>query len=531
MDSPAALVYGLIFIITSILCILSMYKAMDMYERELKIPLAVLLFSAGVWALSEFFQIIVDDTLIMEIIYGIGLSFGIITVPAWFYFCSVLSNSEYHKFRWLRISTIIALALMIIIKLTNPIHGLYFTLGTETEPFTHIVVEAGPLHFSVTLFSYIVALFGYYLLLDRFWETDYITDIVIILVLMTIPAIFSFVHITSSIDGFLLEMSYESVGVGLFSVIIMLVLKNSMKEMRASTFRRVLDKTSDPIVLVSKDYDVMDYNEVAFNEIPDITVDVIGENIENVFDDRLKRSNGSVVYDTKEDRYIVERVNLDVTSPNIESAIVFELEQDIEELEEYMQIEKQKKKELSDSLTDIDENVRFVERQIENKINRMSDKELDEDFKNIMDRIYEINDKITAVKTGVEEDISDEKIKQHNFESLVYSALTTVETGKINVSVGRAGSIKCRRSQLLAIVREATRKAIREEYESIVFTYNDGIITITAGAEEYGPNGDLVSVEEILPITDRILSLVSWELKDALEYEKGFRIRIDPNPD
>lgn len=532
VDTPDQVLYGMAFLITSILCTISMYRATDLDDKDVRRSLTFLLFCSGIWSLSEFFQVILTDKFAMQVIYSIGVSFGLVTVPSWLYFCSSITERDYHRIGWVRTATALLISFIVIIKLTNIIHGMYFGLELKQEPFTHLNVVSYTPHIIVNIISYVFVTFGFVLLTYRFWDTRYITDIILIIVLTIVPGFISALHLFPS-QGILLDMSYESIGVGLFSVLVVFVLKNSITDMKVSTFRSLLDTTPDPIVLISEDYNIVDFNRLASEEISEIEDDVIGKNLDEVMGNSLNRKSGSgVTYSSQGREYAAELVNLSSESPGVDSAIVFEEKTQVKELEEYIEKQENREDQMSKSLADVDGVMDQIEEEVERRINEIDDENVDSSFQDIMDRVREMNDKITAVRSGLDGgEIQGDGEREHDLESLVYSGLTTVNTGSIDVEVGINGNIEVQRSQFLSIVREVARKAIEQDNNSITFTYTKGVVTITSGEEQYGDNSDPADASEVLPITNRVIQLSSWEIIDIQEYENGFRVRFDPNPD
>lgn len=81
---------------------------------------------------------------------------GIATIFAWLAFASASAGRQCHRRRSLQVSGVVSFPAIVAVKLTNPLHGLYFSTSVATEPFVHTVSYHGP-HWFVTGFSYAAA--------------------------------------------------------------------------------------------------------------------------------------------------------------------------------------------------------------------------------------------------------------------------------------------------------------------------------------------------------------------------------------
>ena len=61
---------------------------------------------------------------------------------------------------------------VVTVKLTNPVHHLYFTTELVTTPFPHLAVTTGIFHWLVMGLTYALAIVGYFMLLEPFMQVS-----------------------------------------------------------------------------------------------------------------------------------------------------------------------------------------------------------------------------------------------------------------------------------------------------------------------------------------------------------------------
>jgi len=61
---------------------------------------------------------------------------------------------------------------VVAVKMTNPIHQLYFTATFVPEPFPHLAIQSTLLHWVIMGLSYTLAGIGYFMLFELFVQVD-----------------------------------------------------------------------------------------------------------------------------------------------------------------------------------------------------------------------------------------------------------------------------------------------------------------------------------------------------------------------
>lgn len=116
--------------------------------------------------------------------YLVGLVFGFSTVWAWLYFTSAYTGRTYHRESTFRRAGL-ATYLLVAVKLTNPLHSQYYEAALVEDGFTHLMIQQGIVHWTVTGLSYALASIGLFMLFEQFAESDHDTRIVAVLASLT----------------------------------------------------------------------------------------------------------------------------------------------------------------------------------------------------------------------------------------------------------------------------------------------------------------------------------------------------------
>ena len=178
--------------------------------------LVALLLTSGGWATAHVGYLLTRSVPLQSGFYTLGLIFGFAAVGAWLYFCSAYTGRTYHRQRPYRALALAVFVLVVGLKLTNPVHGLYLTATTVTTPFPYLAVRHGILHWLAMGLSYALATVGIFMLVERFTTVGYdATPLVALVGLTGLPIVFDLAGLLSPQ---LLDMTYEPLGVAAFVV-------------------------------------------------------------------------------------------------------------------------------------------------------------------------------------------------------------------------------------------------------------------------------------------------------------------------
>lgn len=194
--------------------------------------------------------------------YLLGLIIGVVVVVVWLWFCSAYAGLPYHYDRRLQTLILGVLAGIVAIKLTNPVHNLYFRPRIATDPFVHFAPDVGVLYWTVTVLAYVGAAVGLYLLFDLYYQSQFkTTQITLLTALIGLPVVPKVAALIW--PDTLLLVFYEPLGTAIFGIGIMTIAKDSFLSVRAPARRQLADSLSELVIIIDQQDRIADYNESA----------------------------------------------------------------------------------------------------------------------------------------------------------------------------------------------------------------------------------------------------------------------------
>ena len=265
---PVRLGYVLVFSLTATVCFVAMGRARArLDDPDTRWGLVALLATSGLWASFHVGRLVAPTSGLKLTFYVLGLISGLTSVGAWLYFCSAYAGESYHRERLYRRVALGVFVVITSVKLTSPIHGLYFTTSVGTVPFSHLNVRFGVLHWVVTGLSYSLSAIGFYILFDLFRESNHATTRLGALVALAgLPVLFDIVGYAS--PDTIITMNYEPIGVGLFALGVLYVAEGSFLAVRKFGREQLFDELGEGIVLLDDDDVVHDVNATARRIFP-----------------------------------------------------------------------------------------------------------------------------------------------------------------------------------------------------------------------------------------------------------------------
>lgn len=264
--------YVAVFAGTTGACAVALRRAIRIEDRETRLGFVGLLVGSGGWAglLTGF--LLASDSGVAYALYSLSLVVGLTTIGAWLYFCSAYTGRSFHTsplYRRLAVGLYLGI---VVIKLTNPLHGLYFTTEVTTMPFTHLTIQHGLVHWIITGISYVFAGIGFFMLYELFLEADYDTRPLASLVGVTaLPVVFDIAGFASPM---VIDINYEPIGVAIFAIGTVYFFSDRF-------FAAQLTKDVDePVIYLDRDDRIREYNGRAESLFPEL-VESIGESLED----------------------------------------------------------------------------------------------------------------------------------------------------------------------------------------------------------------------------------------------------------
>ncbi len=375
------------FTVAAMACLGSVGVARRIRHPDTRRGLIGLLLTCGLWSLGYVGYLLVPNDAVSVALFVGARLFALGSVFAWIYFCAAYTGRAPSDPRYIRLG-IGAFLVIAVWKITNPIHGLYFTTASATEPFTHLAIEYGLLHWVLIGLSYAIAAVGFFMLFERFAQAG--SDSRPLYGLVAVTAIPGVLTIIGGIEPGLLPLGYEPLGVGLFAIGVVFVYLERFQSIR------ITGGAQTPAIYLDQRHHIQDFNRLATGLYPHLS-DHLGHSIEDV-DDRLQAAvdGGSTILEAGTDESRFFRVT---SGPSMASdaqtgqLLVFE---DVTESERY-------RRQLEHRTEQLEALNRVVRHDIRNEISvilgwgESLDDYLDEDGAEILERMLGAAERVVGL--------------------------------------------------------------------------------------------------------------------------------------
>lgn len=273
--TPVFLGYLVAFGGAAATCLASIPRSRHIEDPDTRRGITWLLVLSGSWALTHVGFLLVPTVPLKTTFYIAGLVIGLSAVGSWLYFCSAYTGRSIHRNPIIRLTAVGVFLAIVLVKLTNPYHQLYFTTEFVSSPFPHLAVQNGLFHWLVMGLSYALAVVGYFMLLELFMQVSYDTKPFIGLVTLTgLPIVLDVIGLASP---YLLDITYEPIGVAVFAVGVLFVYLGRFQTIQLAA------ESDDPVVVLSEENRIRDYNDSAVELFPELSNrNVIGRSLESV---------------------------------------------------------------------------------------------------------------------------------------------------------------------------------------------------------------------------------------------------------
>jgi len=269
--SPAV-AYALAFALTGLVCAVGAVRASRVEDDETSRGLVALLVTSGSWAVSHA-ALLVTPTGVKTAVYLVGLILGFSTVFAWLYFCSAYTGRTYHRRTAYRRAAVVLYLFVVAVKVTNPVHHLYFTTTVVDSPFPHLAIRQGLFHWIVTGLSYTLAAVGMFALFETFADSEYdATPLAGLVGLTGLPVALDVVGYATPL---LLDMIHAPLGVAAFTLGVLFVFENRFFAVQLT------EGVSGPTIFLDDADRIREYNHAARRLFPGLD-DAVGEPVDTV---------------------------------------------------------------------------------------------------------------------------------------------------------------------------------------------------------------------------------------------------------
>ncbi|WP_181693027.1 ATP-binding protein [Natronomonas sp. LN261] len=266
------LAHLLVFAVSALLCFGSIFRARSITHDETREGFVAILLTCGFWAIGYLGYFLLPTPEVKIASYIFGLIAALACVGAWLYFSAAYTGRSPRQapYRRLMVGGFLGIAL---VKATNPIHQLYFTTEWVTEPFPHLALHQGVLHWVILAISYVVIGISFFMLLERFYHAGTSARPLVALVGITaLPIIF---NIYGALGSSLLPIWYEPLGVSIFAVGTLFVYFERFEAIQFT------GSTETPTIFLDQDWTIRDANSAATTKIPELD-GAIGRSLDTI---------------------------------------------------------------------------------------------------------------------------------------------------------------------------------------------------------------------------------------------------------
>lgn len=257
--SFAFIAYAFAYGFATLGCGIALFRARRITDPDTRRGLVGLLAASGGWAALELAFLLAPTTASAYVMYTLSLIVGLATVGAWLYFCSAYTGRSFHRERLHRRLSVAVYLTIVVVKLTNPIHGLYFETTVATTPFPHLAITNHLFHWLVSGLSYALVAVGFFMVYEMFLDADFDTRPLTALVGVT--ALPVALDIVAFATDYLIDINYEPIGVAVFAIGVLYVFQSDFLAVQLT------DGVDDPIIYLD-DGEIRKYNAMAEQLFP-----------------------------------------------------------------------------------------------------------------------------------------------------------------------------------------------------------------------------------------------------------------------
>ncbi len=529
--------YFLMFSVATTVCAVAAVRANKIEDDETSRGLVALLATTGGWAFFELGLLVVPSPAVAYGLYELSLIVGLATVGAWLYFCSAYTGRSFHKDRLYR-NTAVGVYLVIVgIKLTNPIHGLYFATELTTTPFPHLAVEHGIIHWVVSGIAYALASVGLFMLYEMFLEANYDTTPLAVLAAATAMPVA--LDVTGFATDVLLDVNYEPLGVAVFAAGVLYVFKDRFFAVQLA------NDVDEAIVHIGPDGRIQRTSDRADREFP-MLADATGEPLSSAFPaaaDRLADPDRVLEWDRDGDTryYLINDISATLGQTDIVRSVVFT---DVTEAETRRQELSRHNAQLEGFAAAIRHNLlntlQVVEARLAHADRALGNgavQKANESLVKASEASNTMTDTVDDLSVLARDGQTVEEMQQVPFAETVSDAFADVETGQIDLVVTQDGTIRADERRLRKILENGFEFAAYNDAATVTVSLRDDGFEIADDGDppdetdveaffQYGRAVPDADTGMILPNLEMLVRTQGWSVTIDLAYDDGFQFVV-----
>ncbi|RLM53984.1 PAS domain S-box protein [Halobellus sp. Atlit-31R] len=257
IDSSAASIlavgYTSLFSAAAVTCLYGSWRARQIADRDTRTGLIAVSGLSALWAGTTAGLVFAPSRPVSMALHVVGLLVGLASVGGWLYFASAYSGREYHlrsDVRWVAVGLF---GLVALLKLTNPLHQLYFSTQLTSNAMGTLLFEPEFLYWLVSGGAYTLVGVGIYWLANAAGDTRFATTrFRIVLALTAAPALLDVLVHVDHAPTELLAVSYDPLGMAVFTVGTLLVADRDFYPVPDRWHREVLAELEDATLIVDE---------------------------------------------------------------------------------------------------------------------------------------------------------------------------------------------------------------------------------------------------------------------------------------
>jgi PAS domain-containing protein len=258
-----------LFALSGLACFAAAFRGSRLRNADARRGLHWLLALSGAWAFLQAGVLVAGTEPTAVTLYVLALIVGFATPFAWLYFTSAYADRDYHRRSVYQAGAVATYLLVVGLKITNPLHGRYFSAALRTDPVRRLVIDEGVLYWASLALAYAMSLVGFYLLYRLFRESEPSSWPLVGLFAATGLAVVPNA-VASAAPSVLPQLSYEPLGVAVFAVGTVYLVEDALLAVERTATRSFVERTAGGVLVLGPDGRIRDHNERAAELFPSL---------------------------------------------------------------------------------------------------------------------------------------------------------------------------------------------------------------------------------------------------------------------
>jgi len=536
------LAYTGVFVLAAAVTAVSALRARRVEDRETRHGLLVLLATASGWSATHAVTLLAPTEFVADAAYLVGLVLGFSTVWAWLYFCSAYTGRVLHRDTWVVRGSVATYLAVVAVKVTNPLHHLYYRATYQPGEFPSVVVEHGVFHWGVTGLSYALAGVGMFMLFELFREADYGTRPLAALVgVMAAPAV---LDVYSFASPWLVDIIHSPLGVAVFAVGVLFVHEDRFLAVQLT------GDIDEPVVLLDDDDRIRAVNDNARERLPGLdgatgtrladAVPALAAHLEDGDDDVLAvRRGGDTEY------YLVAESTFSLGASSLGRVVVLT---EITETERHRREVERHNAQLEGFAAGVNHELRNAIQVATGFASQAASALEDEDvtsarqsLERVTDAVDRMEDRVADLSTLARHGRTLRDTERVDVREAARAGWRTTDTGDADLTITGDAAVDADRVRLEDLFEAAFEFTVDNDAghvtvdigETTFTVEDDGDAPAVSDTERFFDYGDAVPSTKAgmhLPNVRTLARVHGWTVSVDTDYADGLRLSVDTEP-